>query len=58
MLHAADAHHLLLVPHPVHVCAVGHDFALHLLVLCIFEQLLVLAGAALAAAAESEDDDG
>ena len=52
-----NAHHLPLAPHTVHIYSVGHDFALHLLVLGIFNQSLVFTCAALTEAAETEDED-
>jgi hypothetical protein len=54
----AGSHQLLFASHPVHVCSVGHDLALHLLVLGVFDQFLVLASATLTNAAEGEDQDG
>ena len=54
----AWGHHLPLGPHPIHVRPVGHDLAVHLLVLGVLDEFLVFPGAALADAAEGEDDDG
>lgn len=51
-------HHLVLAAGAVHVGAVSHDLSVHLLVLGVLDEFFVLAGAALADAAEGEDEDG
>lgn len=51
-------HHLVLAARAVHVGSVSHDFSVHFLVLGVLDEFLVLAGAALADAAERKDEDG